>query len=105
MSYRLTRYYSQPIGAISKVINELLVLAFCAAVVCLLLMLRNLIFSGSANPPSYQVWIMTFGDDHPGHDPSALDNWPSVIEVPADFFANTQVESACEETLAAARQV
>ncbi len=85
--------------------NLLLILAICAAVVFLLLVLRSFIFSGSVQTPTYQVWIMTFGDDHPGHDPSALDNWPSVIEVPADFFANTQVESACEETLAAARQV
>lgn len=83
--------------------NELLILAICAAVVGLLLGLRSFILSESTKPHTQQVWIMSFGDDDPGNDPSDLDEWPSEIEVPTDFFINAKAEAACVETLAAGK--
>jgi len=99
----LTSYYSQHIGAISKVTNELLIAAICAAVVCLFLKLRSFIVRGSTKPDSSQVWIMTLGDDDPDNVPSDLDEWPSEIEVPTDFFIDAQVEAPCVATLAAGK--
>jgi hypothetical protein len=85
------------------VTNELLIVAICAAVVCLFLMLRSFIIRGSTKPDGYQVWIMTPGDDDPGKDPSDLDEWPSEIEVPTNFFIDAKAEAACVETLAAGK--
>ncbi len=51
--------------------NELLILAICAALVCLILVLRSFILNGGTAPHPYQVCIMTFGDGDPGHEPSA----------------------------------
>jgi hypothetical protein len=79
-------------------------ISICASVVCPLLVLHNFILKGSTKPHSYEVWIMTLGDDDPGDDPSgALDDWPSEIAVPADFFTDTKAEAACGLTLAAGR--
>jgi hypothetical protein len=84
------------------VTNDLLILAICAAVVGLLLGLRSFILRESTKH-TQQVWLMSFGDDDPGNDPSDLDEWPSEIEVPRDFFINVKAEAACVETLAAGK--
>ena len=97
------RYYWQHIGAISKVTNELLILAICVAAVCLLLGLRSFIIRGSTKPDGYQVWIMTPGGDDRGNEPSGLEEWPSEIEVPTDFFIDAKAEAACVATLAAGK--
>ena len=83
--------------------NELLIVAICAGVVCLFLMLRSFIIRGSTKPDSYQVWIMTFGDDDSDNDQSDLDEWPSEIEAPTDFFIDAKAEAACVATLAAGK--
>ena len=84
-------------------ITELWMIVIGSAFTCLLLVLRSFIFKGGKKPHSYQVWIMALGDLDPGNDPSPLDEWPSEIEVPADFFTDTKAEAACVATFAAGR--
>ena len=94
MSYRLTSYFSQPIGAISKV-TEFWMIVISLALTCLLIVLRSFIFRERTKPRRYQMSIMTFGDDHrDSNDPGALDDWPSEIAAPAEFLTGRRAEAA-----------
>jgi hypothetical protein len=73
--------------------SELTMMAICGTVVCLLLVLRSLIFAGRVKSPGYRVWIMNSGDNNGGDDSSALDDWPAEIEVPADFFTKVSAKA------------
>ncbi len=83
--------------------SELLMIAIGVSVTYLLLALRSFIFRGDTKGHSYQVWIVNLGDDDPGNDPSALEDWPAEIEVPADLFIDTKAKAACLGTVAAGR--
>jgi hypothetical protein len=79
-------------------------IAIVVAVTCLILALRSLIFRGNTKPPGYQVWILTVRDDNGGFDDlRALDDWPSEIAVPTDFFTNTKPVAAFGATFVAQR--
>ncbi len=75
-------------------ITEVWMIVISMALACVLLVLRSFIFRGRMKPRRYQVSIMTFGDDHrDSHDQSALNDWPSEIAVPPDFFSEINVSA------------
>lgn len=75
-------------------ITEVWMIVISMALTCLLLVLRSFIFRGRIQPRRYQVSIMRFDDDHrDSPDQSALDDWPSEIAVPADFFSEINVSA------------